>query len=236
MEDFLEFLQNKKYFNLLRENLLREIPLTTLSTISTTVIALEYKDGALMACDSQVTQISNLDKLREPMKKIFIIDSYSVLGAAGAPSIASEVARVLKAAVSTEEKIAGSSLSCEGKILLLKRIVMEYFPLVLETKGELAAEFLFVSFDKEQQKPRFFSCDPIGSYWEYRITKYCAIGGNRGSHALNKLEESWQEGLIEKEAIKLGWEVLEFASQRNAGTGPPYYFFTITRKGIREIS
>lgn len=226
--DFLHFLEKRNYFDRFRA--IDKLP----SVHATTVVSMKYKEGAVLAADSQATLMPGLDKFREPVKKIFVIDSHSVLGIAGSPGLAIEMVKVFKTNVSVEQRIT-RALSCDSKANLLKRIVMQSFPFVLQTNGQFASEFIFASFDEKRGESRIFSCDPSGFSWEHKEIKYAAIGAG-GSHSLAMLDSVWREGLTEKEALDMAFNSLNSAKLRNASTGPPYFFSVADRNGVREIS
>lgn len=220
--DFLNFLSQEGFFKPIGES--RNI------ISATTVIALSYKNGALMVSDSQAT-MQNLNKFHQPIKKIFPIDSHSILGIAGAPSVAIEVARVLKVSLSAESKIGGS-ISCDGKVSLLQAIVKQYLPLMLQTNGSMAADFIFTSFDRDKKACRIFNCDP--SSWKNEMFEYCAIGSGSPA-AIQTLRNFWQDGLSEQEALQLGSKAIKSAAETNAGTSAPYYYFRVNENGFEEI-
>lgn len=221
--DFREFLKSKNYFKTLPRNI-KDIS-------STTVVALKYKDGVVIGCDSQATETSTFNKLREPVKKIVVCDSHSAVGLAGAPALALRIARIFQVAISAEERML-ESLSPEGKAQLLESIIEAYFSLVLETEGRFIAEVLFCSYDTKTDKPRLFVCDPSGFCPE--VKNFTAIGSG-GEAAQSRLDNVYKEDLTHDEAVNVLIDALKYSCSRNAACGPPYFVFEVAKTGVKEI-
>ena len=79
----------------------------------TTVLALRYADGVVMAGDRQATE-GNLVAHRQ-IRKVFPADSYSGVAIAGTAGLAIEMVRLFQVELEHYEKIEGSRLSLEGQ-------------------------------------------------------------------------------------------------------------------------
>ena len=79
----------------------------------TTVLALRYRDGVIMAGDRQATAGYQVASRR--IEKIFKSDDLSGIGIAGAAGPAMEMAKLFQTELEHYEKVEGDNLSLEGK-------------------------------------------------------------------------------------------------------------------------
>ena len=54
---------------------------------ATTIVAVTYRDGAVIAADTQATMTNNLNKYHEVIKKLIPVGRHAVVGIAGLPDI-----------------------------------------------------------------------------------------------------------------------------------------------------
>ncbi|HEX5672180.1 MAG TPA: proteasome subunit beta, partial [Acidimicrobiia bacterium] len=87
----------------------------------TTVLALRYGDGVVMAGDRQATE-GNLVAHRH-IRKVFPADQFSAVAIAGTAGLAIEMVRLFQVELEHYEKIEGHRLSVEGKAAFLARLV-----------------------------------------------------------------------------------------------------------------
>src|SRR5438874_1324333 len=79
----------------------------------TTVLALRYRDGVIMAGDRQATAGYQVASRR--IEKIFKADDLSGVGIAGAAGPAMEMAKLFQTELEHYEKVEGDNLSLDGK-------------------------------------------------------------------------------------------------------------------------
>ena len=79
----------------------------------TTVLALKYRDGAIIAGDRRATEGFQIADRR--IEKVFRIDDYSAMAIAGAAGPCIEMAKLFQTELEHYEKLEGVQLSCEGK-------------------------------------------------------------------------------------------------------------------------
>jgi len=218
---FLDFLEEKRFFD--------SWPKRSSEKVGTTIVALKYKGGVAIGCDSQVTELKSLNRFPQSVEKIVAIENHSAIGIVGAPNVGLAIARTFKASLSATQRIYGF-LSAEGRAKILEALVGKYFPLVLESEGQLAAAFIFVTFDGGG---RIFFCDPTA--FSIEISKFFATGSG-GEHAYYTVEKDWKKNLTEQEAVKLLLASLEYAASRNKATGAPYFLFVVDEKGVRKVA
>jgi len=127
----------------------------------TTVVALRYVDGVVMAGDRRATEGHAI--AHRAMEKVFPADRFSAVAIAGAAGPAIEMVRLFQTQLEHYEKVEGSVLSLEGKANQLGQMVREHLPMAMQG---LAVVPLFAGFDLETQAGRIFSYDVTGGRYE----------------------------------------------------------------------
>ena len=100
----------------------RPLPMTALTTEvphGTTIVALTFPGGVVMAGDRRATMGSYI--AQRDIEKVFHADDHSCVGIAGAAGIAVEMVRLFQVELEHYEKIEGATLSLEGKANRLAR-------------------------------------------------------------------------------------------------------------------
>src|SRR5439155_3754614 len=87
----------------------------------TTVLAIRYRDGVIMAGDRQATAGYQVASRR--IEKIFKSDDLSGVGIAGAAGPAMEMAKLFQTELEHYEKVEGDNLSLEGKANKLGQMI-----------------------------------------------------------------------------------------------------------------
>src|SRR5262245_40370757 len=87
----------------------------------TTVLAVRYRDGVIMAGDRQATAGFQVASRR--IEKIFKSDELSGVGIAGAAGPAMEMAKLFQTELEHYEKVEGDNLSLEGKANRLSQMI-----------------------------------------------------------------------------------------------------------------
>src|ERR1044071_8380862 len=93
---------------------------------ATTVVAIRYADGVLMAGDRRATS-GNLISHRT-MEKVFPADRHSGVAIAGAAGPAMEMVKLFQLQLEHYEKVQGTMLSLEGKANQLATMVRNHLP------------------------------------------------------------------------------------------------------------
>ncbi|MSY86995.1 MAG: proteasome subunit beta, partial [Actinobacteria bacterium] len=96
----------------------------------TTIVALSYQGGVLMAGDRRAT-MGHLIASRD-IEKVFVADEYSVVGIAGTAGLAVELVKLFQVELEHYEKIEGSSLSLDGKANRLASLIRGNLPLAMQ--------------------------------------------------------------------------------------------------------
>src|SRR6185437_11525817 len=109
---------------------------------ATTVVALRFADGVVMAGDRRATEGHSI--AHRTMEKVFPADRHSAVAIAGAAGFAVEMVRLFQVQLEHYEKVEGVTLSLEGKANQLAQMVRGQLPLAMQG---LAVVPLFCGYD-----------------------------------------------------------------------------------------
>lgn len=202
---------------------------------ATTVLALKWSDGVVMAGDRRATAGNYIAHKR--VRKVYESDSYSAVAISGTAGMAVELIKLFRTELEHYEKIEGSRLSLEGKANFLARMI----------RGNLAMAFqglvvipLFCGYEELTETGRLFSFDVVGG--RYEELDY-ATTGSGGAEARSFLKGVWREALTREEALGAAVEALVAAAEEDAATGGPDLkrgiypnVLVVSRSGIEEVS
>jgi proteasome beta subunit len=201
----------------------------------TTVLAVRYRDGVIMAGDRQATAGYQVASRR--IEKIFKCDDLSGIGIAGAAGPAMEMAKLFQTELEHYEKVEGENLSLEGKANRLGAMIRQNLPAAIQG---LAVVPIFAGFDEKTGVGRLFKYDITGG--RYEETNYEAQGSG-SKDARDALKKLWRRDMTRDEALRTSLEALWDASDEDVGTGGPDLvrgiFPTvkgITRSGFGDVS
>ncbi len=180
---------------------------------ATTVVALRYADGVIMAGDRRAT-MGNIIAHRG-MEKVFQADRHSAVAIAGSAGMAVEMVRLFQVQLEHYEKVEGTVLSLEGKANQLAQMVRQHLPLAMQG---LAVVPLFAGYDTARGVGRIFSYDATGGHYEE--TDYQATGSG-GRDARSTIKLGFREGLSRDEAVDLAIQSLYEAADEDSATGGP---------------
>ena len=179
----------------------------------TTVVALRYVDGVIMAGDRRATAGNII--AHHAMEKVFPADHYSAVAIAGTAGMAIEMVRLFQVQLEHYEKVEGSTLSLEGKANQLAGMVRQHLPMAMQG---LAVVPLFAGFDTSRSTGRIFNYDVTGGHYEdidFQAT------GSGGRDARSTIKLGWREGLPRDEAVDLAVQSLYDAADEDSATGGP---------------
>ncbi|HEU4684670.1 MAG TPA: proteasome subunit beta [Nitrospira sp.] len=180
---------------------------------ATTVLALKYQNGVIIAGDRRATEGFQIADRR--IEKVFKIDDYSAMAIAGAAGPCVEMAKLFQTELEHYEKLEGVQLSCEGKANKLGQMVKANLPMVFQG---LVVMPIYVGYDLKRSEGRIFKYDLAGG--RYEESDYHAIGSG-GKDARNTMREHYKKGLPEQDALKVVLLALYNAAEDDVGTGGP---------------
>jgi proteasome beta subunit len=179
----------------------------------TTVVAIRYPDGVVMAGDRRATSGYLIASRR--IDKVYAADDTSGIAIAGAAGPAVELVRLFQTQLEHYEKIEGETLSLEGKANQLGQLVRGNLPAAMQ--GFVVVP-LFAGFDDRHGGGRVFSFDVTGGKYEEFDFQ---ANGSGGIHARNWIKAQWREDLTEAETVDLALRALFAAADEDAATGGP---------------
>lgn len=201
---------------------------------ATTILALRWTDGILMAGDRRATAGNVISHRR--VKKVYPADDRSAVAISGTAGMAIELTKLFQTEIEHYEKIEGARLSLDGKANYLARMVRSN--LALAFQGLIVVP-IFCGYDDATQAGKLYSYDVVGG--RYDEQDY-ATTGSGGNEARAFLKGAWREGLSESDAIGVALEALIAAAEEDSATGGPdpkrgIYpnVVTVTGQGYREV-
>ncbi|BCW84440.1 proteasome subunit beta [Arthrobacter sp. NicSoilE8] len=201
---------------------------------ATTIVAMTYAGGVLMAGDRRAT-MGNVIASRH-IEKVFPADQYSVLGIAGTAGLAIDITRLFQVELEHYEKIEGTLLSLVGKANRLGAMIRGNLPMAMQGMAVIP---LFAGFDHGSATGRLFSYDLTGGRYEEYEHHSVGSGSVFARGALKKL---WRPNLSEDEAVAVAVESLYDAADDDSATGGPDpvrqlwpVVYAVNRAGHRRI-
>ncbi len=200
----------------------------------TTVLAVVYNTGVVIAGDRQATEGYQVGERR--IQKVYQIDRHAAIAVAGAAAPCIEMAKLFQVEVEFYEKTEGISLSLDGQANFLSHLVRSNLSLAMQGLIVLP---LFTGYDLKQQRGRIFKYDAIGG--RYEESEFYAIGSG-GKDARTTLKKLYRPGMPQETALQIVAEALWDAADEDIATGGPdlirKIFPTvsiITEAGVSEI-
>ncbi|AIY00267.1 20S proteasome subunit beta [Arthrobacter sp. PAMC 25486] len=184
----------------------------------TTIVALTFAGGVLMAGDRRATMGSMI--ANRHIEKVFPADRYSVLGIAGTAGIAIDIVKLFQVELEHYEKIEGTLLSLEGKANRLGAMIRANLPMALQG---LSVVPLFAGVESARSAVgdavgRLFSYDVTGGRYEELEHHSVGSGSVFARGALKKL---WRPAMTAADAVEVSVEALIDASDDDSATGGP---------------
>jgi proteasome beta subunit len=179
----------------------------------TTIVALRYGDGVVVAGDRRATEGYSI--AHRGIEKVFPADRYSAVGIAGVAGPAVEMVRLFQTQLEHYEKVEGLTLSLEGKANQLAQMVRANLQMAMEG---LAVVPLFAGYDTRRKLGRIFSYDVAGG--RYEEIEYHATGSG-GRDARTTIKLGFRDGLAVNEAVELAVQALYQAADEDSATGGP---------------
>ena len=203
-------------------------------THGTTVVAVRYADGVVMAGDRRATT-GNLISHRT-MEKVYAADRFSGVAIAGAAGPAMEMVKLFQLQLEHYEKVEGAGLSLEGKANQLGQMVRGNLPAAMQG---LAVVPLFAGYDRRRGSGRLFQYDVTGGRYEERDF---AATGSGSLHAGTVVKLGHRDGADRGSTIDLAIRALFQAADEDSATGGPDLvrgiyptIATITAEGFSRV-
>ena len=184
----------------------------------TTIVALKYPGGVLIAGNRRSTQ-GNMIAGRD-VQKVYITDDYTATGIAGTAALAVEFARLYAVELEHYEKLEGVPMTFPGKVNRLAIMVRGNLGAALQ--GFVALPLL-VGYDRDAPDSvaagRIVSFDAAGG-WHIEDEGYQSVGSGSlfAKASMKKLYSSVADA---DSALKVAVEALYDAADDDSATGGP---------------
>jgi len=183
------------------------------SVDGTTVLALVFADGVIIAGDRRATSGHLI--ARSDMRKVFPADAYSAVAISGAAGPAVDLAKLFATELEHYEKVEGHTLSLDGRATKLAAMVRAHLPLTLQG---LIVVPLFAGFDPHTNTAQIYEYDPIGG--KYLAQSYAATGSG-SLVAKGTLKRVHRATVDERRAVTTALDALVDAAEADSATGGP---------------
>lgn len=185
---------------------------------ATTILALKYRDGVLVAGDRRATAGNMV--MYDRTDKVLEIDRHSVMAIAGVPATAYEMVRVLEHSFKYYRRTQLQELSFEGKLRAVSKLLKENVPAALAGTGAVVP--VFAGYDHEQGAAKIYFYDILGA--EFEAVEYAVSGSGsptiRGIlHYVNTWGPQPLAMLPEEEATIQALRLLTSAAEFDSATG-----------------
>jgi proteasome beta subunit len=180
---------------------------------ATTVVALKFADGVVMAGDRRATAGNVI--AHRAMDKVFPADRFSAVAISGSAAMATEMVRLFQVQLEHYEKVEGVALSLEGKANQLAQMVRTNLGMAMQ--GFVVVP-LFCGYDTSRGEGRIFDYDAAGG--RYEEADYQAMGSG-GTYAKTTIRLGYRDGLPIGDAIELAILSLYEAADADSATGGP---------------
>ena len=184
----------------------------------TTIVALKYPGGVVMAGDRRSTQ-GNMIAGRD-VQKVYITDDYTATGIAGTAAIAVEFARLYAVELEHYEKVEGVPLTFPGKVNRLATMVRGNLGAALQ--GFVALPLL-AGYDLDDPDPqaagRIVSFDAAGG-WNIEEEGYQSVGSG-AIFAKSSMKKLYSQVSDADSGLRVAVEALYDAADDDSATGGP---------------
>jgi len=186
-------------------------------TQATTILALRYRDGVLVAGDRRATAGNMV--MYDRTDKVLEIDRYSVMAIAGVPATAYEMVRVLEHSFKYYRRTQLQELSFEGKLRAVSKLLKENVAAALAGTGAVAP--IFAGYDHDQGAAKIYFYDILGA--EFEGVEYAVSGsGSPTIRGILHYMNTWEAPLAtlgEEQATIQALRLLTSAAEFDSATG-----------------
>ncbi|SNX65793.1 proteasome endopeptidase complex beta subunit [Streptomyces sp. TLI_55] len=182
----------------------------------TTVLALAYRDGVLIAGDRRAT-MGNLIAQRD-LEKVHPADDYTAVAFAGTVGLALDMVKLYQVELKHFEKIEGIPMTLNAKARRLAGMIRQNLGQAMQG---LAVVPLLTGYDDaapEGERGRIFSFDVAGGLYEKQDFHAEGSGSPYARGALKKL---FRRGMSRREAALAALQALYDAADDDSATGGP---------------
>ena len=213
---------------------------------STTVVAVRYQEGVIIAGDRRAT--AGTAVIYDRAEKVLQIDRHSVLAISGSPAIAYEIARILEHSFQYFRRSQLQELSLQGKLRMLSRLIRDNLAMALQGIGGVIPIFALYDLDTadDENGGKIFFYDALGAHFEnvnFATTGSGSIWIRGVLRYLSRFGETALHEMDKQQAAITILRLLDIASEYDAATSgynAKVQIFptikTVTHTGVDTIS
>ena len=182
----------------------------------TTVLALSYRDGVMIAGDRRAT-MGNLIAQRD-LEKVHPTDDYTAVAFAGTVGVALDMVKLFQVELTHFEKIEGIPMTLNAKANRLAGMIRQNLEQAMQG---LVVVPLLVGYDvtaAEGENGRIFSFDVTGG--PYEKPDFHAEGSG-SPYARGALKKLFRKGMSRRDAALAALQALYDAADDDSATGGP---------------
>ncbi|MFJ9242222.1 proteasome subunit beta [Streptomyces sp. NPDC101776] len=182
----------------------------------TTVLALSYRDGVLIAGDRRAT-MGNVIAQRD-LEKVHPADDYTAVAFAGTVGLAVDMVKLYQVELTHFEKIEGIPMTLNAKATRLAGLIRQNLDQAMQG---LAVVPLLVGYDPaapEGAQGRIFTFDVVGG--TYEKSDFHAEGSG-SPYARSALKKLFHKGMSRRDAALAALQALYDAADDDSATGGP---------------
>ena len=211
-------------------------------TRATTILAMKYEGGVLVAGDRRATAGNMV--MYDRTDKVLELDRYCVMAIAGVPATAFEMVRIPEHSFKYYRRSQLQDLSFEGKLRAVAKLLKDNVAAALAGTGAVVP--IFAGYDLEQGAAKIFFYDILGA--EFEGAEYAVSGSGSSTirgilHYMNQWGGRPLARLPEEEATVLVLRLLTAAAEFDSATGgvnPGTQTFAtikvLSEQGVQTIS
>lgn len=187
-------------------------------TEGTTILAIRYKDGVLIAGDRRATAGNMV--LYDRADKVIDLDAYSVMAISGSPAVAFEIARVLEHSFQYYRRRQLQEMSLNAKLRRLSLLIKDNIPMAIQGIGAVIP--IFATYDRKDQCGKIFFYDALGAQFE--STDFTTTGsGSPAIRGVMYYQNRWGgrkfADMDRDEAVGVSMQLLDTAGEYDSATG-----------------
>ncbi len=188
---------------------------------STTVVAVLYREGVMIAGDRRAT--AGTAVIYDRAEKVLQIDRHSVLAISGSPAIAYEIARILEHSFQYFRRSQLQELSLEGKLRMLSRLIRENLAMALQGLGGVIPIFALydLNANADENGGKIFFYDALGAHFEnvdFATTGSGSIWIRGVLRYLSRFGDTALHEMDQRQAAITILRLLDIASEYDAAT------------------
>ena len=189
----------------------------------TTTVALECKDGVVLATDTRVVG-GYFFVAHKHGKKVHKIDDHMAMTISGGVADAQAIVDFLRVQARLHRMNRGYPLSVRSSASLVSNV------LINNRMSPLQVQLILAGLDRNG--PSVYQIDPFGG-----VTREHFVSTGSGSPvAIGYLESAAKGAMTVDKAIPLSIQAINVAMKRNTATGNDFDVSTVTKKGYVELS